>query len=219
MPVEAEPGDSGGGTMRWLAGHSEWMLLVGVVPALLAVVTVELLVGPEVVELLVGQLVQGVDAEPRFARGMIMMSALTVSYLALCLALLAYYCSAVGARPLPAGRKRRLAVAGIAAWIGFHAVLAGLGVVDLQLYSIAYDSILRIYEQAGGPVAAAMTGEVGPLGVSRHLTRSCCRSRSASRRCARVPVTPRRSSRAPGEETTAIEVRPPVMRRTAWCTR
>ena len=50
-----------------------------------------------------------------------------------------------------------------------HAVLAGLGVVDLQLYSIAYESIVRIYEQAGGPVAAAMTGEVGPLGVSRHL--------------------------------------------------
>ncbi len=98
--------------MRWLVGHSEWRLLVGVVPALLAVVTVELLVGPEVVELLVGQLVQGVDAEPRFARGMIMMSALTVSYVALCLALLAYYCSAVGASPLPAGRKRRLAVAG-----------------------------------------------------------------------------------------------------------
>ena len=155
--------------MRWLAGHSEWRLLVGVVPALLAVVTVELLVGPEVVELLVGQLVQGVDAEPRFARGMIMMSALTVSYVALCLALLAYYCSAVGASPLPAGRKRRLAVAGIAAWLGFHAALAGLGVVDLQLYSIAYDSIVRIYEQAGGPVAAAMIGEVGPLGVSRHL--------------------------------------------------
>ena len=33
--------------MRWLAGHSEWRLLVGVVPALLAVLTVELLVGPE----------------------------------------------------------------------------------------------------------------------------------------------------------------------------
>ena len=155
--------------MRWLAGHSEWRLLVGVVPALLAVVTVELLVGPEVVELLVGQLVQGVDAQPRFARGMIMMSALTVCYVALCLALLAYYCSAVGASPLPADRKRRLAVAGIAAWIGFHAVLAGLAVVDLQLYSIAYDAIARIYEQAGGPVAAAMTGDVGPLGVSRHL--------------------------------------------------
>lgn len=53
------------------------------------------------------------------------------------------------------------------AW--FHAVLAGLGAVDLQLYSIAYDSIVRIYQQAGGPVAAAMTGDVGPLGVSRHL--------------------------------------------------
>ena len=154
--------------MRWLAGRSEWRLLVGVVPAALAVVTVEVLVGPEVVELLVGRLVQGVDAQPRFARGMIMMSALTVCYVALCLVLLAYYCSGVGAGPLPADRKRRLAVAGIAAWIGFHAVLAGLGVVDLQLYSIAYDSIVRIYQQAGGPVAAAMTGG-GPLGVSRHL--------------------------------------------------
>ena len=155
--------------MRWLAGHSEWKLLVGVVPAALAVVTVEVLVGPEVVELLVDQLLQGVDAQPRFARGMIMMSALTVSYVALCLALLAYYCGGVGASPLPADRKRRLAVAGIGAWIGFHAVLAGLAVVDLQLYSIAYDSIVRIYQQAGGPVAAAMTGDVGPLGVSRHL--------------------------------------------------
>ena len=169
MLVEAELGGSRGGTMRWLAGQSEWRLLVGVVPALLAVLTVELLVGPEVVELLVGQLVQGVEAQPRFARGMIMMSALTVSYVALCLALLAYYCGGVGASPLPADRKRRLAVAGIGAWIGFHAVLAGLTVVDLQLYSIAYDSIVSIYRQAGGPVAAAMTGDVGPLGVSRHL--------------------------------------------------
>ena len=155
--------------MRWLAGQSEWRLLIGVVPALLAVVTVEVLVGPEVVELLVGQLVQGVDAQPRFARGMIMMSALTVCYVALCLALLAFYCSGVGGSPLPADRKRRLAVAGIAMWLGFHAVLAGLGAVDLQLYSIAYDSIVRIYEQAGGPVAAAMTAGVGPLGVSRHV--------------------------------------------------
>ena len=155
--------------MRWLAGHSEWRLLVGVVPALLAVATVELLVGPEVVELLVGRLVQGVDAEPRFARGMIMMAALTVCYVALCLALLAYYCSGVAASVLPADRKRRLATAGIVAWIGFHAVLAGLAVVDLQLYSIAYDSIVRIYQEAGGPVAAAMTGGAGPLGVSRHL--------------------------------------------------
>ena len=169
MLVEAELGGSRGGTMRWLAGQSEWRLLVGVVPALLAVLTVELLVGPEVVELLVGQLVQGVEAQPRFARGMIMMSALTVSYVALCLALLAYYGGAVGVSPLPADRKRRLAVAGIAAWIGFHAVLAGLAAVDLQLYAIAYDSIVRIYEQACGPVAAAMTGDAGPLGVSRHL--------------------------------------------------
>lgn len=155
--------------MRWLAGHSEWRLVVGVAPALLAVVTVELLVGPEVVELLVGRLVQGVDAEPRFARGMIMMAALTVCYVALCLALLAYYCCGVVASPLPPDRKRRLATAGIVAWVGFHAVLAGLAVVDLQLYSIAYDSIVRIYQEAGGPVAAAMTGGAGPLGVSRHL--------------------------------------------------
>ncbi len=155
--------------MRWLAGHSEWKLLVGVLPALLSVVTVELLVGPEVVELLVGRLVQGVDAEPRFARGVIMMSALTVCYVALCLALLAYYCGGVAASLLPGDRKRRLAIAGIAAWIGFHAVLAGLGGVDLQLYSIAYDSIVRIYQEAGGPVAAAMTGAAGPLGISRHL--------------------------------------------------
>lgn len=151
--------------MRWLAGQSEWMLLVGVVPALLAVLAVDLLVGPEVVELLVGQLVQGVEAQPRFARSMIMMSALTVSYVGLCLALLAYYCCGVGASPLPADRKRRLAVAGVTGWMGFHAVLAGLAAVDLQLYSIAYDSIVRIYEQAGGPVAAAMTGDAGPLGV------------------------------------------------------
>ncbi|MCY3842036.1 MAG: hypothetical protein OXH69_00690 [Acidobacteria bacterium] len=155
--------------MHWLAGHSEWRLLVGVVPAVLAVLTVELLVGPEVVEFLVGRLVQGVEAQPRFARGMIMMSALTVGYVALCLALLAYYCGGVGASPLPADRKRRLAVAAVAAWIGFHAVLAGLGAVDLQLYSIAYDSVVRIYEQAGGPVAAAMTGDAWSLGVSRHL--------------------------------------------------
>ena len=155
--------------MRSPAGHWEWRLLVGVVPALLSVVTVELLVGPEVVELLVGRLVQGVSAEPRFARGMIMMSALTVFYVGLCLALLAYYCGGVAASRLPVDRKRRLATAGIVVWIGFHAVLAGLGVVDLQLYSIAYDSIVRIYQEAGGAVAAAMTDDAGPLGVSRHL--------------------------------------------------
>ena len=51
------------------------MLLAGVVLALLAVLMVELLVGPEIVELLVGWLVEGVEAQPRFARGMIMMSA------------------------------------------------------------------------------------------------------------------------------------------------
>ena len=155
--------------MRWLAEHSEWKLLVGVVPALLSVLTVELLVGPEVVELLVGRLVQGVDAQPRFARGMIMMSALTVSYVALCLALLAYYCNGVATSALPANRKRRTAVVGIAAWIAFHAVLVGLSVFDLQLYSIAYDSIVQIYQEAGGPVATAMTGDAGLLGVSRHL--------------------------------------------------
>ena len=155
--------------MHWLAGHSEWRLVVGVVPALLAVVTVELLVGPEIVELLVGRLVEGVDAEPRFARGMIMMAALTVCYVALCLALLAYYCSGVAASDLPADRKRRLAAAGIVAWIGFHGVLAGFAVVDLQLYSIAYESIVRIYQEAGGPVATAMTGDAGLPGVSRHL--------------------------------------------------
>ena len=155
--------------MRWLAEHSEWKLLVVVVPALLSVLTVELLVGPELVELLVGRMVQGVDAQPRFARGMIMMSALTVSYVALCLALLAYYCNGVAASALPAGRKRRAAVVGITTWIVFHAVLVGLSVFDLQLYSVAYDSIVRIYQQAGGPVAAAMTGDAGLPGVSRHL--------------------------------------------------
>ncbi len=155
--------------MGGAVGHSEWRLLVGVLPVLLSVATVELLVGPEIVELLIGRLVQGLDAEPRFARGMILMSALTVLYVAFCVGLLAYYCGGVAASPLPASRKRRLAVAGVAAWIGFHAALAGLGAVDLQLYSIAYDSITRIYQEAGGPVAAAMTGDAGPLGVPRHL--------------------------------------------------
>ena len=155
--------------MRWLNEHSEWKLLFGMVPALLSVVTVELLVGPEVVELLIGRLVQGVDAQPQFARGMIMMSALTVGYVALCLALLAYYCNGVAASALPANRKRRVAVAGIAIWVLFHAVLAGLSVFDVQLYSIAYHSISQVYQQAGGPVAAAMTGDAGLLGVPRHL--------------------------------------------------
>jgi len=155
--------------VRWLNEHSEWKLLFGMVPALLSVVTVELLVGPEVVELLIGRLVQGVDAQPQFARGMIMMSALTVGYVALCLALLAYYCNGVAASALPANRKRRVAVAGIAIWVLFHAVLAGLSVFDVQLYSIAYHSISQVYQQAGGPVAAAMTGDAGLLGVPRHL--------------------------------------------------
>ena len=151
------------------AAHSEWGLLVAVVPALLSVVTVELLVGPEVVEMLAGRLAQGVDPQPRFARGMIMMSALTICYVALCMALLAYYCSGVASSALPGRRRRRVAVAGIAAWVGFHAVLAGLSVFDLQLYSIAYGLIMRVYQEAGGPVASAMTGDVGLPGVSRHL--------------------------------------------------
>ena len=155
--------------MGRLTEHSEWKLLVVVVPALLSVLTVELLVGPELVELLVGRLAQGVDAQPRFARGMIMMSALTVSYVALCLALLAYYCNGVAASTLPASRKRRAAVVGITTWIVFHAVLVGLSVFDLQIYSVAYDSIVRIYQQAGGPVATAMTGDAVLPGVSRHL--------------------------------------------------
>ena len=171
---EEEPGISDdaharSGTVLRPAAHSEWGLLVAVVPALLSVVTVELLVGPEVVEMLAGRLAQGVDPQPRFARGMIMMSALTICYVALCMALLAYYCNGVAASALPARRRRRVAVAGIAAWVGFHAVLAGLSVFDLQMYSIAYDLIIRVYQEAGGPVASAMTGDVGLPGVSRHL--------------------------------------------------
>ena len=100
--------------MRWLDEHSEWKLFFGMVPALLSVVTVELLVGPEVVELLIGRLVQGVDAQPQFAQGMIMMSALTAGYVALCLVLLAYYCNGVATSALPTNRKRQVAVAGIA---------------------------------------------------------------------------------------------------------
>ena len=155
--------------MRWLNEHSEWKLCFGMVPALLSVVTVELLVGPEVVKLLIGRLVQGVDAQPQFARGMIMMSALTVGYVALCLVLLAYYWNGVATSALPINRKRQVAVAGIATWVVFHAVLAGLSVFDVQLYSIAYHSISQVYQQAGDPVAAAMTGNAGLLGVPRHL--------------------------------------------------
>ena len=155
--------------MRWLAAHFEWRLVVGAVPAVLAMVTVELLVGPEIVELLVCRLVEGVDAEPRFARGMIMMAALTVCYVALFMALLAYYRRGVAASVLPVKRKKRLANTGIAVWIGFHVCLIGFAFLDLQLYSIAYNSIVRIYQEAGGPVAKAMTGDFVLPCVSRHL--------------------------------------------------
>lgn len=155
--------------MRWPTERSEWKLLVGVVPALLSVVTVELLVGPEVVELLVGRLVQGVDAQPQFARHMILMSGLTACYVTLCIALFAYDCNGVATSGLPVARKRRMAVAGILTWVSFHAVLVSLSFFDLQLYSIAYDSIVKIYREAGDPVAAAMTGDVGLPGLSRHL--------------------------------------------------
>ena len=205
--------------MHWLAGHSEWRLVVGVVPALLAVVTVELLVGPEIVELLVGRLVEGVDAEPRFARGMIMMAALTVCYVALCLALLAYYCSGVAASVLPADRKRRLATAGIVAWIGFHGVLAGFAVVDLQLYSIAYESIVRIYQEAGGPVATAMTGEAGLPGVSRHLISILLPvAFGVAAVCAGSCHAAAIVEGASGTDRAMMAVRPRAMRRTGWST-
>lgn len=154
--------------MRW-ATVPEWKLAVSVVPALISVLTIELLVAPELVDLLVDRLVQGVEARPRFAPGVIMMSALTVCYVALCLALLGYSCHGVATSTLPPERKRRLAVAGIATWIGFHGALVGLSTVDLQLYSVVYGSIVQIYQAAGEPVAAAMTGDAGLPGVSRHL--------------------------------------------------
>ena len=154
--------------MRW-ATVPEWKLAVSVVPALISVLTIELLVAPELVDLLVDRLVQGVEAQPRFAPGVIMMSALTVCYVAICLALLGYSCHGIATSTLPPERKRRLAVAGIATWIGFHVALVGLGAVDLQIYSVVYGSIVQVYQAAGEPVAAAMTGDAGLPGVSRHL--------------------------------------------------
>ena len=153
--------------MRW-ATVPEWKLAVSVVPALISVLTVEFLVAPELVALLVDRLVQGVEAQPRFAAGVIMMSALTVCYVALCLALLGS-CHGVATSMLPPERKRRLAVAGIATWIGFHVALVGLAAVDLQIHSVVYGAIVQVYQAAGEPVAAAMTGDAGLPGVSRHL--------------------------------------------------
>ena len=70
-----------------------------------------------------------------------------------------------------------MAGARIVSWIAFHAVLAGLASLDLRLFSIAYDSLVAIYERAGDPVAAAMTGEVIREGCVGDVT-------PAAQRCA-----------------------------------
>ena len=104
-----------------------------------------------------------------FVRGLVLMSTFVACYVAVCLALLGYFSVGFARSALPAGSKRAVAGAGIVSWIAFHAVLAGLGSLDLRLFSIAYDSLVAIYEQAGDPVAAAMTGDALDPGISRHL--------------------------------------------------
>ena len=204
--------------MRWLDEHSEWKLLFGMVPALLSVVTVELLVGPEVVELLIGRLVQGVDAQPQFARRH---DYDVRAHGRLCRALprstLAYYCNGVAASTLPTNRKRSVAAAGIATWVLFHVVLAGLSFLDVQLYFHSLPLDL-----AGLPSGRRRRGgghdrRCGLAGRSPPPDFDSLSGRIWSRGGLRRFLSRHRHRReAPGEETRVIAPRPQVMRWIAW---
>ena len=155
--------------MRWLTQDSAWVILTGLIPVALAGAVIEILVAPELVDLLTRDLAQGVASSPPYVEGVIFVSTLAICYLSLCIALLGYYCAGFARSALPRPTKLRLAATGIAAWFVFLCLLIGSSQLDLQIYSIAYGSILAIYQQAGDPVAGAMTGAVAIPGVSRHL--------------------------------------------------
>ena len=149
--------------MRWIGQHSEWTILIGFLPAALAIAVVEVLIDPELVSILIDDLGSGLDSVSSLVRGLVLMSTFLACYVAVCLALLGYFSVRFARSALPAGSKRAVAGAGFLSWIAFHAVLAGLGSLDLRLFSIAYDSLVAIYERAGNPVASAMTGDaLGP---------------------------------------------------------
>ena len=155
--------------MRWIGQHSEWVILTGFLPAALAIAVFEVLIDPELISILIDDLGRGLHFVSSFVRGLVLMSTFVACYVAVCLALLGYFSLGFARSGLPADSKRAVAGAGIVSWIAFHAVLAGLGSLDLRLFSIAYDSLVAIYERAGDPVAAAMTGDALGPGISRHL--------------------------------------------------
>ena len=143
--------------------------MAGFVPVVLGTAVFELMIDPQLVQILIEDLGSGLEPGSAFVRGLLMMSTAVFCYLALCLALLGYFLSGFARSTLTAESKRAVAAAGIVAWIAFHGVLAGLSSLDLRLLSIAYDSLVQLYERAGDPVAAAMTGDGLAPGVSRHL--------------------------------------------------
>ncbi len=143
--------------------------MVGFLPVLVGIAVLELLIDPELVKILIDDLASGLGSAARFVRSLIMMSTVVTCYVALCLALLGYFVAGFKRSALPAHGKRALAWAGIACWVAFHAVLAGLSFLDLRLFSIAYDSLVQLYGRAGDPVATAMTGDWLAPGISRHL--------------------------------------------------
>ena len=161
--------------MGRIGTHSEWTILAGFLPALLGIAVLEPLTDPELVKTLIDDLASGLGSAARFVRSLIMMSTVVTCYVALCLALLEYFVAGLKRTALPIHRKRALAWAGIASWIGFHAVLAGLSSLDLRLFSIAYDSLvaaLRAGWRSGGH------GDDRGLACARHLATPCLDSAS-----------------------------------------
>ena len=152
-----------------LRKHPEWTILTGLIPVALAAGIFEILVDPELVNLLVSDLGRGLGFAAPFVQELLMMSTLTVCYVVLCLALLGYFSVGFARSALSAQTKWTVGSAGIASWIGFHAVLVGLSAFDLRLFSVTYDSLVQFYERAGSPVAEAMTGHMLAPGISRHL--------------------------------------------------
>lgn len=146
-----------------------WLPLGGLFPSFLALAVVESHVHPRMVEFWVGDLVQDLGANAGFAQGLFVTSTVVACYIAVCCALLAYFCFGIARSSVPGKRKRELAWTAVVLWVGFHGLLYGLSFLDLQLFDIAYGTLLQVYGAAGPPVTESMTGPMVIPFVSRHL--------------------------------------------------
>ncbi|MXZ70930.1 MAG: hypothetical protein F4Z04_05405 [Acidobacteria bacterium] len=146
-----------------------WLPLVGLFPSFLALAVIESHVHPRMVEYWVGDLVRDLGSNARFAQGLFVTSTVVACYIAVCCALLAYFCLGITRSSLPRARKKELAWTAVVLWIGFHGLLYGLTFLDLQLFDIAYGALVQVYGAAGSPVTESMTGPMVIPFLSRHL--------------------------------------------------